>query len=173
MNDIIHVDNMDKYENVKKLIVEFRQGNDLSVPVDNIKFVKIDGESDAVAPTPTPTPDPEPSGSSWVENFQPTGAVMPIGLAYYNEEGQMWESVPLDTNFIDVTDGYISYKFLYESGSISDEDAGSGLLADISVENSESRNLYFTYSNGYDNWGVTTLGIGDNEYSIFDQNVGE
>ena len=81
MNDIIHVDNMDKYENVKKLIVEFRQGNDLSVPVDNIKFVKIDGESDAVAPTPTPTPDPEPSGSSWVENFQPTGAVMPIGLA--------------------------------------------------------------------------------------------
>lgn len=34
---------MQRFDNPKKMIIEFRQGNDVVVPTDNIKFVKIDG----------------------------------------------------------------------------------------------------------------------------------
>ena len=36
---------MQRFDNPKKMIIEFRQGNDVVVPTDNIKFVKIDGTS--------------------------------------------------------------------------------------------------------------------------------
>lgn len=96
---------MQKIENVKKLIVEFKPGNDVVVPTDNIKFIKVDGESTSGGG------DSPASGGDWVQKLSFSGADIPVGLT----DGE---------NFIALADFSVddiigkSLTFLYDSGDI-------------------------------------------------------
>lgn len=92
---------MQKFKNIKKLLFEFKRGEELSIPTDNLRTVKIDGDSDGAngsGNSEAMTDILSMTQKELVEFVLPTGVQMPP--SYDNE-------IVYDSSNFSIPDAYL------------------------------------------------------------------